>query len=292
MQTPGPPPVYSVAPPSSAPRSRLESLPSHLLLRILSHLSLADLIFALRPASTTLFLHATSLAREQAYGLWVEEVKRAASNRRAAPPLSTDPLGRADEEAGHGEDGQAAPPTYDRDPADGVTGATLSSRIRELAVFDLFIVVLARSSYKLSASTLLFTNEDDALRIPSDVRQDLFGMMQPRARVEDLLIQLGRSRGWIVQGGSEAQSGKASQAERLSGIVADDLRIDLKLRDVRMLLPCRGSGRGLVWRPIFGINRSEGDTLETLARCLALGMQMARVTRREDAVGLRWYEWQ
>ncbi|KAJ8294366.1 hypothetical protein OF846_002895 [Rhodotorula toruloides] len=292
MQTLAPPPAYSACPPHSAPRSLLESLPSNLLLRILSDLSLSDLIFALRPASWTLFLHATSLAREQAYGIWVEEVQRMASSRRGAPPPSTDPLERAEEGAGHAEDSHAVPPSYDPDPGQSGTDTLLSSRTRELAVFDLFIVALARSSYKLSASTLLFTNEDDALRIPSDVRQDLFGMMQPRARVEDLLIQLGRRRGWIVQASAGAQSDKTSEAARLSGIVADDLRVDLKLREVRMLLPCRGSGRGLVWRPVFGTNRSEGDTLETLARCLALGMQGVRVTRHEDATKLRWYQWQ
>ncbi|BGO91871.1 hypothetical protein NBRC10512_007662 [Rhodotorula toruloides] len=292
MQTPAPPPAYSAFPPACAPRSLFESLPSHLLLRILSDLSLSDLIFALRPASRTLFLHATSLAREQAYGIWVEEVQRMASSRRGAPPPSTDPLGRAEECAGHAEDVETAPPSYNPDPGQSGTDTLLSSRTRELAVFDLFIVALARSSYKLSASTLLFTNEDDALRIPSDVRQDLFGMMQPRARVEDLLIQLGRRRGWIVQASAGAQSDKTSEAARLSGIVADDLRVDLKLREVRMLLPCRGSGRGLVWRPVFGTNRSEGDTLETLARCLALGMQGVRVTRHEDATKLRWYQWQ
>ncbi|BGP02469.1 hypothetical protein RTBOTA2_003828 [Rhodotorula toruloides] len=291
MQTPAPPPAYSATSPPSVPRSLLESLPSHLLLRILSDLPLSDLIFGLRPASRTLFLHATSLAREQVYGIWVEEVQRAAMSRRGAPPASTDPLGRADEAAGHIEDVETAPPTYEPDPGPSGTNSIFSSRTRELAIFDLFIVVLARSSYKLSASTLLFTNEDDALRIPSDVRQDLFGMMQPRARVEDLLVQLGRGRGWIVQPHFGAQAGKASEA-RLSGIVADDLRVDLKLREVRMLLPCRGSGRSLVWRPVFGSNRSEGDTLETLARRLALGMQSVRVTRREDATGLRWYEWQ
>ncbi|BGP32562.1 hypothetical protein JCM10296v2_004343 [Rhodotorula toruloides] len=173
MQIPAPPPSYSALPAPSVPRSILESLPSHLLLRILSGLSLSDLIFALRPASRTLFLHATSLAREQAYGIWVEEVQRMASSRRGAPPPSTDPLGRADEAGGHAGDVETAPPTYEPDPGSGDTGTLFSSRTRELAIFDLFIVALARSSYKLSASTLLFTNEDDALRIPSDVRQDL-----------------------------------------------------------------------------------------------------------------------
>jgi hypothetical protein len=286
MQTTPPPPAYSSASAPPGSRSCLESLPSHLLLRILGHLSLADLVFGLRPTSRTLFLHAISLAREQAYSLWLDQVHRAA--KKGAPP-STDPLGRAGEEGGHAEDVRSAPPTYDREAETSTGGSVFASRSHELAVFDHFLVALARSSYKLSASTLLFTNEDDALRMPNDVRQDLFGLMQPRARVEDLLIQLGRGRGWIAQGDGEAQSGKAGPAER---IVADDLRVDLKLRDVRMLLPCRSGARNVAWMPLFGVNRKKGDTLETLARCLALGMNSVRLTRRGDASGLRWYEWQ
>lgn len=133
------------------------------------------------------------------------------------------------------------------------------------------------------------TGEDDALRIPKDARQDLFSHLQPKARCEDLVIAEGIRRGWIVGGVHDSAVG------RFTTIGAEDIRVDLKLREARLLLPFRSgsddrSRLARTWRSVVSVARDSGDDLETVARRLVRQGHHAGVVRVEEADGRRRYE--
>ncbi|KWU42024.1 hypothetical protein RHOSPDRAFT_36437 [Rhodotorula sp. JG-1b] len=281
-------------------RDRLSTLPTALLLRILSNLSLPDLVLGVKPISRTLYLHAINLARQQALPLWLEEVQHSAMTRTRAggggAPLATSALTGIPAlvlqtpAAQHEQDGEVPPPSYGQAEEGAPTKSpSSSSTSRELAVFDLFTATLAVSLSRLAASTLLMTGEDEALRIPKDARQDLFGHLQPKARCEDLVIAEGICKGWIVAGVRDSAAG------RFSTIVAEDVRVDLKLREARLLLPFRSgsddrSRSARTWRSVVSIARDSGDDLETVARRLVRQGDRAGVVRVEEADGRRRYE--
>lgn len=282
-------------------RDCLSTLPTALLLRVLSHLSLPDLVLGVRPVSRALYLHAVNLARQQALPLWLEEVQQAAMTRTRAStgggaPLATSALTGIPAlvvqtpAAQYGQDGDAPPPSYAQaESAPTKSPLSSSTTSRELAVFDLFTATLAVSLARLAASTLLMTGEDDALRIPKDARQDLFGHLQPKARCEDLVIAEGIRKGWIVAGVHDSEAG------RFSTIAAEDVRVDLKLREARLLLPFRSgsddrSRSARTWKSVVSIARDSGDDLETVARRLVRQGDGAGVVRVEEADGRRRYE--
>lgn len=103
--------------------------------------------------------------------------------------------------------------------------------------------------------------------------RDLFRFSQPKARVEDLLIERGRGEGWIEpinfygidEKGSRMSSGK---------VRAEDVKIELKLRSAKLLLPVLGSGSKPLWKGIVEVNRGEEDALEVV------GMRIASEFRR------------
>lgn len=284
-------------------RDRLSTLPTALLLRVLWHLSLPDLVLGVKPVSRTLYLHAVNLARQQALPLWLEEVQQTAMTRTRAAGGGGAPLAMSASTgipalvvqtlaAEHEQEGEALPPSYAQAEESAPTKSPLSSASmsRELAVFDLFTATLAVSLSRLAASTLLMTGEDDALRIPKDARQDLFGHLQPKARCEDLVIAEGIRRGWIVVAGVHD-----SAPGRFSTIAAEDIRVDLKLREARLLLPFRSgsddrSRSARTWRSVVSVARDSGDDLETVARRLVRQGDRAGVVRVEEADGRRRYE--
>ncbi|GAA5972374.1 hypothetical protein JCM8115_001314 [Rhodotorula mucilaginosa] len=281
-------------------RDRLSTLPTALLLRVLSHLSLPDLVLGVKPISRTLYLHAVNLARQQALPLWLEEVQQSAMTRTRAggggAPLARSALTGIPAlvlqtpAVQHEQDGDFPPPSYAQAEQSAPTKSPLSSSTsRELAIFDLFTATLAVSLSRLAASTLLMTGEDDALRIPKDARQDLFSHLQPKARCEDLVIAEGIRRGWIVGGVHDSAVG------RFTTIGAEDIRVDPKLREARLLLPFRSgsddrSRLARTWRSVVSVARDSGDDLETVARRLVRQGDHAGVVRVEEADGRRRYE--
>lgn len=274
-----PPPAYSAPPPAECTPPRLELLPRRILLQVLSHLSLPDLVCSVRPTCRRLYLPSMALARMQALPLWMDEVRSAARVGGGAPP-STDPLSRnrqLDSLAGH------CTSPYDTSSPPGTADGLLSSRTRECAVLDLFVVALSHSVLRLGASSLLFTSEDDALRLlPSEKRTDLWGLLQPRARVEDLLAaRLRADHQWK----GDPRLGAGARCVR-----GEDVRVELKARVARVLLPFRSAaGRTETWRGVVSAARSPGESLEVLAERLAGELQRAAVLRRTDGVS-RWYE--
>ncbi|GAA5864191.1 hypothetical protein JCM3774_001252 [Rhodotorula dairenensis] len=290
------PPVLYPAP------DRFSSLPTALLLRILSNLSLPDLVLGVKPVSRALYLFAVNLARQQALPLWLEEVQHARSRGGSSggggggaplrlatawtgiPALVAQRTAAAD---AHGHEDTL--PSYSHAAA-APSPLGSASAPRELAVFDLFTATLAISLSRLAASTLLLTGEDDALRIPKDARQDLFGHLQPKARCEDLAIAEGRRRGWIVDVAPDVD-----YSGRYSTIAADDVRVDLKLREARLLLPFRSgsddrSRSARTWRSIVAVERGSGDELDSVARRLVREGDRAGVIRIEQGDGRRRYE--
>lgn len=281
---------------------RLSSLPTALLLRVLSHLSLPDLVLGVKPVSRALYLPAMNLARQQALPLWLEEVRQAAVARSRGGGSSGAPLRLDDASALSGipalialrtaaapEQGDDTLPSYSLSAAPPSPLESASS-LRELAVFDLFTATLAISLSRLAASTLLLTGEDDALRIPKDARQDLFGHLQPKARCEDLVMAEGRRRGWIVDVASTV-----ADLGTYSTVAAEDVRVDVKLREARLLLPFRSgsddrSRSARTWRSIVAVARGSGDALESVARRLVREGDRAGVVRIEQGDGARRYE--
>ncbi|GAA6005948.1 uncharacterized protein JCM10292_005623 [Rhodotorula paludigena] len=274
------PPAYSEPAQPPASLSPLERLPSHLLLRVLAHCALQDLVFALKPASRTLYLHAITLAREQVHPLWRDELHRAAAARGRAAP-SSDPLGMRGDAHTRWESAILPPPSYDLHAPAATTSSLLASRSRELAVYDHFVAALALSARRLCASSLLFTSEDDALQLPGDVRTDLWGLMQPRARCEDLLLAEGRRAGWVAGTGEKQREGQ---------VEATDVRVELRNSEARLLLPTTSGGSRVSWRGVVAVPRSAQDPLEDVACRLAGELARAYIQRGGDAIGNRWYD--
>ncbi|GAA5862957.1 hypothetical protein JCM8547_003633 [Rhodosporidiobolus lusitaniae] len=288
----GPPPSYSTTVPSqpshASSSSLLESLPTHLLLSILSLVPLPTLIFGVKPTSRTLYLLVCSLAREWALPLWEDEVRRAAASRGQA--LSTDPLGVGGLAGGSTGD---VLPLYDSHSARTAVDR-LPTRSRELAVLDSFVVALARSSALLEASSLFSaSNDSSALSAvwaggagggeSSSPRSDLFGLMQPRARMEDLVIAEGGRRGLIevegVQGGQLVEETRAIGGGKPATVRAEDVRVELKPRQATLLLPFRSASGRVIWKAAVELPRRAEDSLETVTGHLVGELRWLKLCR-------------
>ncbi|GAA5967571.1 hypothetical protein JCM11641_005700 [Rhodosporidiobolus odoratus] len=277
---------------SSAQLSHLERLPMHLLLGILQHLSLPSLVFGVKATSIALHSAASSVVREWALPLWRVEVGRAKASRGGGA-TSTDPLGDQTDTGSTSPSSPAGCGTI----VDSTAAETnhLPPRSRELAIFDLFIVSLARSSALLDASTL-FSSANDSSALSAawsgdtgSVRQDLFGLMQPRARCEDLVVREGRLRGLISLG--EKREGKAGEMEWR--IRAQDVQVEIKPKEVKLLLPFESSsGRAgsVVYKAVLTARRWQEDCLEVLAHRVCDGLARVNVRRRQGGGGVAFYE--
>ncbi|BGP16726.1 hypothetical protein JCM10213v2_004728 [Rhodosporidiobolus nylandii] len=273
------PPAYSaLASTSGRPStlSRLERLPIHLLRAVLSQLPLSTVIYGVKPASRTLYTAANSVAREWAYSVWLTEVEMAARGEEA----STDPLGGMEDGEMQGGGLGDTLPAYGA-PSTATFPLSLPPRSRELAVFDLFLVALAQSSALLEAS-MLFSAENDSSALSAawaggagSIRQDLFVLLQPRARVEDLVVAEARQAG--ASTGESSSVGAAQQT-----VQADDIRVELKTKEAKLLLPSQSSsGRtgSVVWKAVVTAPRRREDSLEVLAKRLCNGWQRVALAR-------------
>ncbi|GAA5843591.1 hypothetical protein JCM9279_000801 [Rhodotorula babjevae] len=277
------PPAYQATPQAARTSPKLDALPSHLLLRILAHLALPDLVLALRPACRALYVHAMSLARMQGLPLWHDEVRAAAAARggggapHGSSSPSTDPRGTA---ASPGYTAPASP------PPGASTPSPLAARSRELAVLDQFLVALSTSLARLGASSLLFTSEDDALRlVPGEKRADLWNLLQPRARCEDLVAASLAAAAAARAGAAAGAAGSAADTVR-----GEDVRVELKAREARALLPFRSAAGGReTWKGVASVARAPNEALEAVAERLSYELQRAAVQRRADGRS-RWYE--
>jgi len=145
----------------------------------------------------------------------------------------------------------------------------LETRTREEGVYDSFVASLARLERDRYESVLLFDGGEDVEDVSNlSFERDLFRFSQPKARVEDLLIERGRGEGWIEPINFYGIDGKGSRTS--SGKVrAEDVKIELKLRSAKLLLPVLGSGSKPLWKAIVEVNRGEEDALEVVAMRIA-----------------------
>ncbi|KIY65191.1 hypothetical protein CYLTODRAFT_492501 [Cylindrobasidium torrendii FP15055 ss-10] len=83
-------------------------------------------------------------------------------------------------------------PPYTSDPIPSLMGNASSSEVnahRELAVLDRFIVLVSHEDQRLQASDLQLPREE--------AYRDLFDIMQPKNRMEDLVLTIGRQLGAV-----------------------------------------------------------------------------------------------
>lgn len=158
---------------------------------------------------------------------------------------------------------------------------------RERKVFDLFIVATIVVRVRRGESELMLLADEDEER--GMMEKDLVGVLWPRARVEDLVLLIGRGEGWI----SIAEEGDGD------GYREEDVTVELGMKTAKVMLPFRSQGGGgnVVKKGVVELARSRDETLENLAQRLAREMKRVRVRvveggskGKERAKG-RAYEW-
>jgi hypothetical protein len=170
----------------------------------------------------------------------------------------------------------------------------LARRTREERVYDVYIAALARYERDRSESYLLIEggeelddddNDDDGRRT---FERDLFGVSQPKARSEDLLIERGTRHGWI----ESVRAGVLEEGERARGQVREeDVKVELKLKTAKLLLPVLGTGGRAVYRSVVEVERLPDGTLEEVAYHLATEFGRTRWRRIDgERGGIVWYE--
>ncbi|GAA5874791.1 hypothetical protein JCM16303_002984 [Sporobolomyces ruberrimus] len=272
------PPPYVDASSSSPPSSTspLLRLPTHVLLQILSHADLPTLVFTLKPTCRALHLSACAVTRSRPSIMkkWESGVRRSAatSSKRRIPSTSISP-------------------THLSDTGQHISreGTRLTRRTREEEVYDVYIASLARYERDKFESYLLLEGgeevderEDEGTR---SFERDLFGFLQPKARCEDLVIQLGINRGWIEGGLIEGDDACKGQNIESKKVREEDIKVELKSKSAKLLLPVMGNASRPVWRGAIEVVRSDVDTLEELALALSRAFERSRWKRIDDSDG-------
>ncbi|GAA5844019.1 hypothetical protein JCM3766R1_004048 [Sporobolomyces carnicolor] len=275
-----PPPPY-VAPSTSvsAPASPLFRLPVHLQLKILSHVSLSTLVFSVKPACRSLRLAACAVARSDASvrRTWEHGLRQFGTVANASTSISSVDSGRAHD------------PTYTTYGSSGQLGP----RTREEQVFDVYIAFRARLERDRSESVLLLEGGEEVDGADAEwtrsFERDVFGFMQPKARCEDLVIERGKRQGWIdptapsnpekkfYQDAGEEEAAKTWQVR------VEDVKVELKLKSAKLLLPVLGPSGKPVWKCVVEVGRLHDGTLEEVSYHLSSEfrkMRCKRITKR------------
>ncbi|EIM84454.1 uncharacterized protein STEHIDRAFT_61168 [Stereum hirsutum FP-91666 SS1] len=147
-----------------------------------------------------------------------------------------------------------------------IPGPLLPSSHRETSILDLFIALKVREDV-WSDDTELHLEREESFR-------DLFGLMQPRARLEDLVREEGGRRGVIYVSGSSGEgeggggggggNGKAVEWERVS--------VAFSSRRVGLVISPAGGGAGRK-RTVVEVARTKDERLEVAARRLVRGLR-------------------
>ncbi|GAA6020860.1 hypothetical protein JCM11491_000007 [Sporobolomyces phaffii] len=294
MHDSAPPPYTS--PESGAGQAHSASpllrLPIHLLLDVLSHLSLATLVFTVKPTCTTLYLSvcAVTRARTTVRTKWANGIARNATGGTRRPS-TTGILNASTRSSSRNVDNVEA----------ARHRATLSSsRTREERVFDRYIAALARYERDKAESFFLLeggedVDDDDAgdgdAELKRSFERDLFGLSQPQARCEDLLIERGLTAGWIESQNEDLLDDSGSHRDRARDrIREDDVRIELKLKTARLLLPVLGFSEKPVWKAFVEVNRLADETLEEVAYHLVAEARRKSRSRIDDSRRGVWYQ--
>lgn len=145
-------------------------------------------------------------------------------------------------------------------------------RSREMRILDLFIVACVQESR--------YEEESELLLLPSEaVEADLFGFMQPRARVEDLIIAALAERPIQIDA-----IAKSATEERIEG---EDVVVNLTSRNRRggLSLPFRSQAgaNAVVHKLVVEESIDEGESLEVLARRLVAALRLVRLGKSGNA---------
>ncbi|GAA6060095.1 hypothetical protein JCM10212_003503 [Sporobolomyces blumeae] len=277
------PPPYTATPHASASsspssRSPLLRLPIHLLFQVLSHAPLPTLVFSLKPTCRTLYLAACAEARGRpgSRSGWASGVQRAAKTTRLARPSS-------------GILQTHAAPSTSRPLQEQVERGRARSekvtlaRTREEEIYDLYIACLARTEQNRFESVLLVDEATGGGVFDDDsgeggIERDMFNLMQPRARCEDLVIETGRRQGWIERATDGRIDVKSSTGATIN---AQDVKVELGFRSAKLLLPMAGSSSTSrpVWKAAVEVPRSSTDTIEVLAARIAEAVRSKAIRR-------------
>ncbi|KZV65264.1 hypothetical protein PENSPDRAFT_745165 [Peniophora sp. CONT] len=261
---PQPPPPYrparrstydadSVPPPPfasySRPAPKLSALPPHLLLHILyqtfpqrpefesgtvvrQRRTLYWLSMELRRVSRSFYIACMHILRSSYLPAYSELVKY---------PYTSDPFPLA-----------ATPPT---DASSLTNDPVLPSLQRETAVLDLFIALKVREDVWADDSEL-HLERDESFR-------DLFDLLQPRARTEDLLRVYGERSGFI----SSKLNGTGGKNSRKAMLDFASLAVSFNSRRVGIIVTAQGRKRTVV-----DTARSRDESLEAAAQRLTMSL--------------------
>ncbi|KIJ41097.1 hypothetical protein M422DRAFT_68386 [Sphaerobolus stellatus SS14] len=244
-----------LAPPPYTPRRRtgngpkLSDLPSSLLLQIVESMFLVEHTEdGLYEQRRTLYWLTTGL-RLVNRGFYVACMHTLRSTylesyfARIKPPYTSDPFPFSSTEATGSTESIKAPP--------------IRSLQRETEVFDLFIALKAREDVWLD-DTMLHLEKEDSFN-------DLFAVIQPRRRLEDLLRYYGLRYGSVTLSESPYHTQKAVSLSRLS--------ISFSQRKVGLVLytPATRTSRQQK-TVIVECTRDKDEQLEVAAKKLAKGL--------------------
>ncbi|KAA1466885.1 hypothetical protein DENSPDRAFT_856423 [Dentipellis sp. KUC8613] len=230
---PAPPPPFSSG--SSRQHAGLSSIPPHLLLNIIHHtfpqLPGIDEGRLERQRRTLYWLGVQLRLVNRAFYIACMHVLRStylpAYSSFLRRPYSSDPFPLA-----------APSPTTPDTPR-------IPSLHRETRVLDLFIALKVREDVWADASDLHLGSEESF--------RDLFELMQPRARCEDLVCEMGVRAGVVVLGRARGRQ-----------VCFEDVSVKLSPRKVGLVLAGPGGAR----RTVAEVERRRDERLEVAAKAL------------------------
>jgi len=217
----------------------LPSLPAYILLQIVyatcpPDLSLQDrrlalywMAHSLRYVCRDMYIASMHVLRSSYLPLYA---------RKITPPYTTDPFP------------PSSPSHLSSLPA---SASTLRSTQRETAILDLFILLKVKEDVRADESDLYMDSADEQYR-------DMFNLMQPRARLEDLVRKYG-TRANLITSPSSSRTSSSRTDFKLLSITWANRSVALARVD-----PSQGNRK----RALVEIGRDKGDTLESLARRL------------------------
>jgi len=189
------------------------------------------LAVSLRLVNRSLYMASMHTLRSTYFETYISLVKA---------PYTSDPFPMSSAEEACDSDSHVLPP--------------IQSNQRETQIFDLFIALKAREDVWLDDSELHLGNEDGL--------NDLFAVMQPRRRTEDLLRYYGLRYGFITLSDSPASQQRAIPFTRLT--------VSFSSRKVSVLLFTPAIGRTPQRRMVIAeCTRDRDEILENSAKKLA-----------------------
>lgn len=173
--------------------------------------------------------------------------------------------------------GHSSDPLGKRARGRGVEGG----KGRELAVLDLFVAACAHEASRAHESELHLL-----LSASTSAERDVYELLQPRARVEDLVIRYGAEDAVIEVRGADEKPQRDGEAI----VLAADLSVVLTGKTAKLLLPFPSlSEKGVcVPKTVVEVGRRDGDSLEVAANALVAGLAQVQLRRFGGSSG--WYK--